>query len=170
MTIKFKLSLGRTFVLIFFLALFFKITNKSAYACSCLRPAPPLESKQQATAVFAGTVISQERSEFEVKVNLRVQRVWKGEIGDTVTIITNTNSAACGVYFRNREKYLVYAFQNPNQNKNQLTTNLCSRTQSFSRASEDLKQLGPGNKPKKIDPNSTDTIEVKLSRYETNCS
>lgn len=168
MKIKFKFFLETTFVLMFFLALFLKITNKSAYACSCLRPAPPLESKQQATAVFAGTVISQERSQFEVKVNLRVQRVWKGQIGDTVTIVTNPNSAACGVYFMNREKYLVYAFQNPNQN--QLTTNLCSRTQSFSRASEDLKELGPGNKPKKIDRNSTDKIEIEPSRDETNCS
>ncbi len=142
-----KIKLNRIFkltvVLVFFVALFFQISHKVAYACTCLRPAPPLEAKEKADAVFSGTVISQERSEFEVKVNFRVQRIWKGEIDDTVTITTARSSAACGVNFRVREKYLVYAFSD----QNELRTNLCSRTQILSRASEDLRALGSGSRP-----------------------
>lgn len=143
MKIKFDRALKMTIVLLFFAALFVKISYKPASACSCIRPAPPLEAKEQAAAVFSGTVISQESSQFEVKVNFKVQRVWKGNIGDTVSVITNTNSAACGINFSDRQSYLVYAFEN----QNQLRTNLCSRTQLLSRAGEDLRALGSGIRP-----------------------
>ena len=143
MKIKFARPLKITVVLVFFVALFLKISYKPVYACSCARPLPPLEAKERAAAVFAGTVISQERSQFEVKVNFQVQRVWKGEIGDTITITTATNSAACGINFRKRQRYLVYAFDN----RSELSTNLCSRTQLFSSAREDLRELGSGTRP-----------------------
>lgn len=149
MKIKFDRLLKITVVLVFFVTFFFKISYKPAHACSCRTPPPPLEAKERATAVFSGTVISQERvprerDRFEVnKINFRVQRVWKGEIGETVTITTNTSSAACGINFRNRERYLVYAFDN----QNELRTNLCSRTRPISNAREDLRALGPGTRP-----------------------
>jgi len=136
-------ALKITVVLIFFIALFIKISYKPANACSCLKPPPPLEAKERAAAVFSGTVIGQESSQFEVKVNFKVRRVWKGNIGDTVSVITNTNSAACGINFRDRQSYLVYAFKN----ENQLRTNLCSRTKLIDRASEDLQELGSGIRP-----------------------
>ena len=167
-TMKIKLNrlLKITVVLVFFVALFFKISYKPALACSCARPLPPLEAKERAAAVFSGTVISQERSPQQrdrfqdIKVNFRVQRVWKGDIGNTVTISTNRSSAACGINFRNRQRYLVYAFDN----RNELTTNLCSRTKLLANAREDLRALGPGSSPGQQDISSLNNTNWQLRR------
>ncbi len=134
---KFNRPIEVTIVLVFFVALFFKINYRVALACSCMRPLPPLEEKERATAVFAGQVISKEQNESQIEVNFRVQTIWKGELGDTVTIATGLHSAACGINFNLRETYLVYAFGN----NTQLRTNSCSRTQLLSRAKDDLRTL-----------------------------
>src|SRR5262249_61585991 len=45
----------------------------------------------------------------------------------------------CGVGFKRGERYLVYAYTNPQDNK--LYTSICMRTRALSQAGEDLQYL-----------------------------
>lgn len=143
-----KIKLNRFFkvtvVLIFSIALFFKISYKPVSACSCAPPGSPIEVKERSAAIFSGTVISQNSRNFQREVTFKVEQIWQGKLNDRVAIITPNNSAACGVYFKLQERYLVYAYNN---DRNQLTTNSCSRTKLFSTAAEDLEELGRSNLP-----------------------
>ncbi|MGB7443729.1 MAG: hypothetical protein WA919_21915 [Coleofasciculaceae cyanobacterium] len=120
------------------------VNTKRAEACSCIQPPPPLTALEQATAVFAGKVTSINQTEpFNLEVTFQVSQAWKGEASSTLVVATPLNSAMCGVYFEIGEEYLVYAYGE----ENQLSTNLCSRTQLASQAEADLVMLGGGQLP-----------------------
>lgn len=114
--------------------------------CSCIPPAPPREELGRADAVFSGRVVSvTERREggsaFQGRPHLEVRivpgRRWKGAAGDTVTVFTPDNGAACGFGFEQGREYLVYA-----EGEDQLRAFLCSRTRLLADAGEDLAALG----------------------------
>lgn len=116
-----------------------------ARACSCMRPPPPRDAADAATAVFQGKVTALQVDQPEGAYlafhvyTLEVERVWKGDVVDTLTVRTADNSAACGRPFEVGESYLVYA----KDVEGQLSDNLCSRTSKLADASEDLDALGP---------------------------
>ena len=140
----------------FFFVPWIATTNiKQAYACSCLPPEGPKAELEKAKAVFAGTVLEKiERTDPQanfrfdsVKVRFKVSEVWKGIVGKReVVITTGPNSAACGFFFEQGKKYLVYA---SSPNNSSLSTSLCSRTKLFSNAQEDLSELGDPKNPRK---------------------
>jgi len=131
------------------------------HACSCMAPGPSGVELEKADAVFLGRVVAVETREREVReirsffsqhhVTFELEKVWKGcEEGETVTVTTASDGAACGYGFAEGESYLVYAYAVGRDAEGgtdagdapQLTTNLCTRNAPRERAGEDLEALG----------------------------
>jgi MYXO-CTERM domain-containing protein len=116
-----------------------------ARACSCMKPPPPREAAEAATAVFQGKVTSMEVDKPEGSYlgfhvyTFEVERRWKGDAAETLTVRTADNSAACGRPFDVGENYLVYA----KDIEGRLSDNLCSRTRTIAEADADFDALGP---------------------------
>ena len=116
---------------------------QAVYACSCVQPAPPLEARDQAAAVFAGTVnaIAPAGPGAEgVFVTFDLTQSWKGPSPAQLTLTTSASSASCAFEFTPGEQYLVYGFPQDGR----ISTNLCSRTARLADAGADLEALGPG--------------------------
>lgn len=120
------------------------VPPRPAHACSCVPPPPPAAARDQATAVFAGTVSAigggDQSSGGALLVTFELQQVWKGPDGPQLTITTPADSAGCGYGFVQGESYLVYA----DAQGGQLSTGLCARTTPLAAADADLAALGPG--------------------------
>ncbi len=121
---------------------------RPAHACSCMRPPDPATARDGSDAVFEGVVTGREAVEGDqlpgmVEFTFEVKRRWKGDAapGDSVTLRTADNSAACGREFEQGKAYLIYA----STMDGQLGDNLCSRTMDADQASEqgDFEALGP---------------------------
>jgi hypothetical protein len=74
--------------------------------------------------VFTGRVRVIEREEFEHTVRFRVTKVYKGQVDRRVTVVTASNSAACGCSFREGGTYTVFG----RRRGEPFSTNLCSGT------------------------------------------
>jgi hypothetical protein len=114
---------------------------KPAYACSCVPARPPAEARDEAQAVFSGTVRVVQPNAAGVLVTFDVNQLWKGPEGAELTLSTSGNSASCGFEFVPGEQYLVYGFAQDGE----LSTNLCTRTAPLANAGADLAALGEGN-------------------------
>ncbi len=143
-----------------------------AHACKCAEPPPPLEARDEAAAVFSGTVVSFETYEFEVdfgsdrtesywSVEFEVGTVWKGPVAST-TFVYVWHGPACGYgNFEVGDDFLVYADQRMYEQVDDATlfVSSCSRTQPLERAGDDLNALGEGQAPEPgiagADPAST---------------
>lgn len=103
----------------------------------------PAEGLSSAYAVFTGEVTDikpNTATKFGgVEITLRVNEVWKGEIGEQVKVRTAGSSAACGYSFAKGESYLVYADRDE---ADPMRVSLCSRTALVANAEEDLDFLG----------------------------
>lgn len=133
----------------------FVFDTNIAFACSCTYPASPAFELASADAVFSGTVTSiaaptvvQSGADPE-KVHFNVSKVWKGNISETVDVVTAISSASCGYAFETGNNYIVYAYKDSftEHAYGELTTQLCTRTKLLSEAQEDLSELGPGQNP-----------------------
>ena len=107
--------------------------------CSCMEPPLPEEAYNDADVVFSGEVtdivLNESGSYYEV--TLQIIDVWKGEVQEETTILTETNSAACGYNFQINSVYLVYAYNY----ESEVYTNICTRTNLLDYAAEDLEFL-----------------------------
>ena len=123
-----------------------------AWACTCdfmLRAHLPLKDQvklalRESRAVFIGQVseiVPSQGTDMIVTVKLGVERFWKGDLGEEVSLTTGRGGGDCGYQFEVGRKYLVYAY---GANKTQLSTNICQRTTALSDAVVDLKWLGKG--------------------------
>ena len=117
------------------------LLSARASACSCIGQSPA-EALSSADALFAGKVLNvatvQPRTALgDQQVQLRVRRSWKGRFGGVAVVITPTDG--CAYAFTRGEYYLVYAYRSKD---GQLRTNMCTRTETLSRAGEDLAALG----------------------------
>ena len=134
----------RRFSFVFALAVFATASLfhplKPAYACSCVAPRPPLEARNEAQAVFSGTVSSVQSDASGLLVTFDMDEIWKGPEGAQLTLATSGSSASCGYEFAQGERYLVYGFAQ----EGRLNTGLCTRTATLASAAEDLAALGPG--------------------------
>ena len=120
----------------------------SAWACTCIAPPPPQEALEASDAVFLGRVVQVRRDASDINeghlfATIEVERTWKGGIGQRVTVQTAPNSAMCGFYFQEGERYIVYAAEQ----EGALTTNICTRSKAAQQAEEDLAALGTGEPP-----------------------
>ncbi len=116
-TQRFSLTLG-----VAVLALGFFSGASSAFACSCASSTPD-EQLSNATAVFVGTVKNISEDGGKKNVEFDVSESKKGSVGDTVTVTTAGNEAACGMDFEKNKTYVVYAYGD-----GELSTGLCQGT------------------------------------------
>ena len=125
--------------------LFLLLAIRPAVGCKCAPPPPPQKALTGATAVFSGKVLKIERAAPQrYSVTFKVGAIYKGVKTTKVDVATATNSAACGVNFTVGKSYLVYCY-----GKDDLATNICTRTKPLKQAKEDLKALGKGKAPAK---------------------
>ena len=134
----------------------FCVSSFSAFACSCIMPGTVAEEVDRADAVFAGTVIALDNSDYkayvfpDIEVTFTVQEYWKGDVLDTVVIHTGQGGGDCGFAFEEGKSYLVYAYADDNGD---LKEKICCRTALLSDAEGDLAKLGAGFVPdKEISP------------------
>jgi len=127
------------------LSLIFGAYASNAFACSCMMPGTPLESLEQSSAVFIGTVSSVEpSSDLNLKITFSVTESWKGATTTPLVISTGKDSAMCGFNFKQGKTYLVYTYSNEDGG---LSTGLCSRTHEVIQNDEDIAALGTSTKP-----------------------
>ncbi len=113
-------------------------------ACSCAERLP-CQAYAEASAVFVGTVIDSriittrqakyERSRRAVR--LSVDSPFRGVKVSEVELTTGMGGGDCGIRFVPNEQYLVYAYEH----EGKLSTGICSRTRTISRAAEDLSYI-----------------------------
>jgi hypothetical protein len=124
---------------------------------------------QQNKAVFSGKVIAVKKpfvirsSADPVKVTFEVYQVWKGDVGKKVSLHTGMSGASCGFDFIENQEYLVYA----NGEMANLKASLCSRTQVFQTASEDVVALGKPLKSSIEELSAKDSIPKRSVMYYT---
>jgi hypothetical protein len=115
-----------------------------ALACTCLERVP-CQAYGEASAVFVGTVIDSrivtiKQGKFESSsraVRLSVDSAFRGVRGSEVEVTTAMGGGDCGFGFVPTQQYLVYA----SEHEGKLSTSICSRTRSISRAAEDLSYI-----------------------------
>lgn len=90
-------------------------------------------SRYNAKAIFYGKLIGyrelKDKAVFELK--FKVNRVYKGEISDTISVYTARSTAACGIYYHDFRKYkdwIIYTYQENEEH----WTGLCTRSFSVS--------------------------------------
>ncbi|MCR2822955.1 hypothetical protein [Lederbergia panacisoli] len=146
--------------------LFFTISPIKSLACSCIPVGTVQEEVDRSTDVFSGKVVEivdsnknkkNQSSADLLEVKFEVDKSWKGSNQSELIVYTERDSASCGFEFSLNEEYIVYA----NEVDGQLRVNLCSRTAQLTAATEDLNELGEGQKPVKVP--SSDTEKAKKS-------
>jgi len=100
-------------------------------ACSCIAMSPE-EAARTADAVFAGTVVGEEPPAArdllgpepmgQVVYTFAVDGVAKGEVGAEASVVAGGDSAACGMTFSTKERWLIFATIQDGM----LTTSLCA--------------------------------------------
>lgn len=117
----------------------------AALACSCAAPATPADALARSSATFVGHVIDIDKSFLDSlgltrsglhDVTFRVERAWKGALGDTVVIRTRLTGESCGYRFEIGRDYLVYATGEP-----ALITGICTGTRPAEGAEAELEAL-----------------------------
>ncbi len=146
-------------LLVFFgIVIVFSFAGQTAMACTCAGAGTPCESYGRAAAVFVGTVTGvranepktrdlSERRKLEdsgeidlapIGYKFSVEQAYLGVAGAEIEIFTGRGGGDCGITFQTGQRYLVYAYSS----RDKLTTNICTRTKPFNRASEDVAFLG----------------------------
>lgn len=129
-----------------FLFLLF-LSGSELYACSCANPGE-IDEKQYSYYDFIaqGKISRMEETHQQLKFWLEVTDLYKGESAAEVMITTPLSSAACGLYVKKGDFWLIYAVKK----EGVLNTNLCTRslplksegmTEMPERARQDLKFL-----------------------------
>lgn len=114
------------------------------HACSC-GMLTPTEALNAADAVFTGKVISvdeiaNESGRAVQRATVNVQQIWKGPLGG-LTLVDTEPVSTCTFTLRTDQRYLIYAFRNPDGERG-YSTHECNRTTHYDGAQADLKELG----------------------------
>ena len=120
-----------------------------ASACSCKIPVFGETLKKQvkdeideSAAIFSATVlkVTEKRENDYVAVEIKIIKVWKGNLSQKVTILTGRDDGDCGFRFKVGTNYLVYAHQS-SDDLSKLATSICTRTKRFTEAKAEIKLL-----------------------------
>lgn len=151
----------KRFVLLLFAASAFSLAAAGdALGCACSVPFVPPTPEQaraelvkdfnEAFAIFTGEVVE---SDF-LKVKFKVDKFWKGNLGDEVVMPTGATLlddgkytfSSCDYTFTRGERYLVFAY---GDSAEKMQARACTRTKSLTRAGpevEELDTVGPHEK------------------------
>jgi len=108
------------------------------------------ERVDRAKVIFVGVVRSVEESRevdplYPLVVQFEVTEVHKGQVPSQLSVNTGRHSAACGYYFSEGGRYLVFAWDH----ESRLTTGLCSGNRDLAQASD---PFGTGRPPLSASP------------------
>ncbi|HEV2665971.1 MAG TPA: carboxypeptidase-like regulatory domain-containing protein, partial [Blastocatellia bacterium] len=123
------------------------MTRTDVYACLCASVRPPCEAYWEASAVFIGVVtgdssISVKDGQYQFQkrsVNFAVEEAFRGIQAAAAEVITGWGGGDCGFGFKRGERYLVYTYTNPQDNK--LYTSICQRPRALPEGGEDLQYI-----------------------------
>lgn len=126
----------------------FLFGSGNVHACTCGEQTV-IEQRENASAVFLGTVISKVRSNAVerdgVRVTFKVTRVWKGDVGREFVVYTGPTSDLysfenlCAPPFKVGASYVVFA-----TGKEKLETDVCAGTLLLAQAKATIQKLGSG--------------------------
>lgn len=133
----------------------------SADGCTCVKAAQRTAIKEAGAIFSAKVVLYQQgfrsryrfdqappfihpRQTWEINTTFSVSKVWKGAIPQEITLKSITS--LCGGQFTAGSEYLVYAYWQDDR----LITLPCTRTDLLSNAGDDLKVLGAGKPPARV--------------------
>lgn len=135
-----------------------------AIACSCIPRQPDKVAVKDAGAVFTGTLSDTEDGVDigfdDVTWTFAVDTVYKGdEVTEEQDVTSQTQSAACGLVFKEEKRYAVFAYED----KGKLETNSCMNTRPLAEGKDlklepvatfdDAEGMGPGGT--EADPEET---------------
>ena len=119
------------------------VAATQALACSCVPPQPDRKAVKEAAAVFTGAVVEVEDG-VEIGMDpvtwtFAVDTVYKGDVAERQQVTSHTQSAACGVVFKEEKRYIVFAHDGDETYPSDvdLATNSCMNTRPVA-ASEDI--------------------------------
>jgi hypothetical protein len=92
-----------------------------ASACSC-GPGTPCLNASRASAVFLGTITHVESSAYGTSMRLRVERTWKGSLGESIEVSQPPDGGQCGFPVRVGERWVIFASGGPGS----WSTSMCS--------------------------------------------
>lgn len=147
----------RGFLTTIFVAAVLLLASDAALGCVCVVPEkPPSREEEKAAlvkdfdgafAVFSGEVVEQDT----FKVKFKVDKLWKGDFGDEITMSTGVKdygngtigATSCDYGFKRGTKYLVFAYLNED---GEMQARECTRTkilneQSLKYAKREMKDL-----------------------------
>lgn len=137
----------KIFIFLFLVIILLMVNQRIVIACTCISPITPQEALESSTAVFVGKVVSTEVQDGiiittadPVTVTFEVSKSWKGSNLKTLVLTTPRDGTSCGYNFEEGETYIVYA----QGTEDQLNTHICTRTNLFVNAQQDLQVLGEG--------------------------
>ena len=116
--------------------------------CSCNWERDPLKARDAFPVVLEGraldstlaaprTTDANGRERFRVRVV--VGQVWKGDVPDTIVVVTSEPASGCGFSFARGERYLLFLFRN---SSGSLSATMCSLSQPWERADSIVTALG----------------------------
>jgi len=115
------------------------VGTEKAYACSCLPYVNYTTALQDSSHVLDATVVNKKQlKDGNVEVVLSVAAKWKGEAELSMTVITASDSAACGYEFEIGKRYAVFT----NEHEGKLHVSLCSATTPIADDSPIFEELG----------------------------
>ncbi|WP_432352372.1 hypothetical protein [Sporosarcina sp. A2] len=121
--------------------------EKKVRACSCVELPPVSVAKEEADAVFLGTIRDIVDEDTQRIVTINVREAWKGVETETIKVYTGFNSGDCGLPIEIGGSYLFYANDfSEGEEPGFLTSTICTRTTTEMNAANDLKELGEGKK------------------------
>lgn len=130
------------------------LVQGTAQACTCM-PQDAAAEVEAAGVIFVGTPTGRtdaQEPDPELDIDAAawtfdVETVHRGTVGATTTVASATNSAACGITFREGEKYLVLGTEVDGE----LRAGLCSGTGLLANADADrLELIGAGTAPQQV--------------------
>lgn len=141
----------QTFACCVFLLTLFFVSPVLIKACSCVGSTPPCQAFWNTDAVFSGQVT--EIKDASVKsapktddgrsfsfpkrtVRFAVKESFRGTDEKVIELETGAGGGDCGYAFETGQSYLVYAYRDSETGK--MSSNICTRTQLLSKATEDL--------------------------------
>jgi hypothetical protein len=128
------------------------LTPDAALGCGCnrvegtLSPARArallIEDYNKAFAIFSGEVVALDT----FKAKIKVDKVWKGELGDEVTMSTGAEdlgggryvTTSCDYSFKAGEKYLIFAY---GDRPEEMRTHVCTRTGRLAHSEQQVQEL-----------------------------
>jgi hypothetical protein len=102
------------------------------------------EARAEAKAIFTGKVTAVTQGERGKTFEFQVTKYWKGINGRKVSVKAY-DSMRYQSFFKVDETYLIFAWADE---EGELRDRRCSRSQAIGQATEDLKALGKGKRPR----------------------